>query len=59
MTGLYDYCASCGRRIELGKNEIVYESQLESGDITLCNKCVKIIRIDDYTELSADIRGEE
>lgn len=49
-TELYDYCASCGRRIEIGKNEIVYEAELESGDITFCNKCVRIIRIDDFTE---------
>lgn len=55
---LYDYCAKCGRRIEIGVGEVVYNTYYDGEAVTFCKSCVEIVDVDKECGISA-MEGEQ
>lgn len=60
MKYLYNYCAGCGRRIEVGDKETVYEVMLDEVGTTFCSDCVRTVDVDEeYGYLFGNGKGTE
>lgn len=46
MALLYDYCACCGRRIEISYGEVVFETYKDGEPLTFCRGCIKMVNVD-------------
>ena len=59
MARLYDYCAKCERRIEIGAGEIVFNTYYEGEPLTFCRSCVDIVDVDYVSGIKTERKEEE
>ena len=59
MKMLYDYCAKCGRRIEVGNHEIVYNTYCFGEAVTFCGNCIQKFDVDAESGIEIEKGGSD